>query len=139
MLRRSRTRFTAWLGLLAMWLIVLAPLVSQLLAAHRADDPTVAAICSTAHAPSQSMAMSMPMPADSAMQMDHTDPLAACGYCDLLADHLVLPSLPPAPLVLIDPSYEDKRDYARTITCVEEGLKRFSTGCYAIWYPQVKR
>ncbi|MBJ9663851.1 DUF2946 domain-containing protein [Burkholderia gladioli] len=101
MRRRSRTRFTAWLGLLAMWLIVLAPLVSQLLAAHRANDPTVVAICSTAHAPSQSMAMSMPMPADSAMQMDHTDPLAACGYCDLLADHLVLPSLPPAPLVLV--------------------------------------
>lgn len=50
--------------------------------------------------------------------------------------------LPPAPrraLVLIDPSYEDKRDYARTLTCVEECLKRFATGCYAIWYPQVSR
>ncbi|KAF1028334.1 MAG: Ribosomal RNA large subunit methyltransferase J [Burkholderia plantarii] len=50
--------------------------------------------------------------------------------------------LPPAPrraLTLIDPSYEDKRDYARTITCVEEGLKRFGTGCYAVWYPQVTR
>ncbi|MBP0594941.1 23S rRNA (adenine(2030)-N(6))-methyltransferase RlmJ [Paraburkholderia sp. LEh10] len=50
--------------------------------------------------------------------------------------------LPPAPrraLVLIDPSYEDKRDYARTLTCVEESLKRFATGTYAIWYPQVAR
>jgi 23S rRNA (adenine2030-N6)-methyltransferase len=50
--------------------------------------------------------------------------------------------LPPAPrraLVLIDPSYEDKRDYSRTLTCIEEGLKRFSTGTYAVWYPQVTR
>ncbi len=50
--------------------------------------------------------------------------------------------LPPAPrraLVLVDPSYEDKRDYARTLTCLEESLKRFSTGTYAIWYPQVAR
>jgi 23S rRNA (adenine2030-N6)-methyltransferase len=50
--------------------------------------------------------------------------------------------LPPAPrraLILVDPSYEDKRDYARTLTCVEEGLKRFATGTYAVWYPQVAR
>ncbi|KVE33501.1 23S rRNA (adenine(2030)-N(6))-methyltransferase RlmJ [Burkholderia sp. TSV86] len=50
--------------------------------------------------------------------------------------------LPPPPrraLVLIDPSYEDKRDYAKTLMCVEESLKRFATGCYAIWYPQVSR
>ncbi|PMS33294.1 23S rRNA (adenine2030-N6)-methyltransferase [Trinickia symbiotica] len=50
--------------------------------------------------------------------------------------------LPPPPrraLVLVDPSYEDKRDYARTLTCIEESLKRFATGTYAIWYPQVVR
>ena len=50
--------------------------------------------------------------------------------------------LPPPPrraLVLIDPSFEDKRDYSRTIACVEEGLKRFATGTYAVWYPQVTR
>lgn len=42
-------------------------------------------------------------------------------------------------LVLVDPSYEDKRDYARTVTCLEESLKRFATGVYAVWYPQVVR
>ncbi|MEM5419596.1 MULTISPECIES: 23S rRNA (adenine(2030)-N(6))-methyltransferase RlmJ [Paraburkholderia] len=50
--------------------------------------------------------------------------------------------LPPPPrraLVLIDPSFEDKRDYARTLTCVEESLKRFANGTYAVWYPQVTR
>ena len=39
----------------------------------------------------------------------------------------------------IDPSYEDKRDYTRTLNCVEESLKRFATGTYAVWYPQVTR
>lgn len=42
-------------------------------------------------------------------------------------------------LVLIDPSYEDKHDYRRTLTAIEEGLKRFATGCYAVWYPLVQR
>jgi 23S rRNA (adenine2030-N6)-methyltransferase len=54
----------------------------------------------------------------------------------------ILALLPPAPrraLVLLDPSYEDKRDYTRTLRCVEESLKRFPTGTYAVWYPQVKR
>ncbi|WP_321904699.1 23S rRNA (adenine(2030)-N(6))-methyltransferase RlmJ [Paraburkholderia tropica] len=54
----------------------------------------------------------------------------------------IKPLLPPPPrraLVLIDPSYEDKRDYSRTIKCVEDGLQRFATGAYAVWYPQVTR
>ena len=42
-------------------------------------------------------------------------------------------------LVLIDPSYEDKSDYKRAIEALREGLKRFSTGVYALWYPQVQR
>lgn len=54
----------------------------------------------------------------------------------------IKPLLPPPPrraMVLIDPSYEDKRDYSRTIKCVEDGLQRFATGTYAVWYPQVTR
>ena len=50
--------------------------------------------------------------------------------------------LPPAArraLVLIDPSYEDKDDYARVVAALRDALKRFPTGIYAIWYPQVKR
>ena len=50
--------------------------------------------------------------------------------------------LPPPPrraLVLIDPSYEDKRDYARVVATLKDALTRFATGCYAIWYPQVQR
>jgi 23S rRNA (adenine2030-N6)-methyltransferase len=42
-------------------------------------------------------------------------------------------------LVLIDPSYEDKNDYRNLESCLEEGLGRFATGCYAIWYPVIAR
>jgi 23S rRNA (adenine2030-N6)-methyltransferase len=42
-------------------------------------------------------------------------------------------------LVLIDPSYEDKQDYRYLETTIEESLKRFATGCYAIWYPCLSR
>ncbi|GAB2904733.1 23S rRNA (adenine(2030)-N(6))-methyltransferase RlmJ [Paralcaligenes sp. KSB-10] len=42
-------------------------------------------------------------------------------------------------VVLIDPSYEDKADYRKTLQTVTDGLKRFATGCFAIWYPLVQR
>ena len=42
-------------------------------------------------------------------------------------------------LILIDPSYEDKNDYRRVVHVVQEGLERFATGCYAIWYPRIQR
>lgn len=42
-------------------------------------------------------------------------------------------------LVLIDPPYEEKQDYQRVVTALQEGLKRFATGTYAVWYPQLQR
>ena len=42
-------------------------------------------------------------------------------------------------LVLIDPSYEDKQDYRNLEIAIEEALRRFATGCYAIWYPIISR
>ncbi|MBA4381392.1 MAG: 23S rRNA (adenine(2030)-N(6))-methyltransferase RlmJ [Sideroxydans sp.] len=50
--------------------------------------------------------------------------------------------LPPPPrrgLVLIDPPYEEKQDYQRVVTALQEGLKRFANGTYAVWYPQLQR
>lgn len=50
--------------------------------------------------------------------------------------------LPPPPrraLILIDPPYEDKKDYQHVVSALGEGLKRFSTGVYAVWYPQLQR
>ena len=42
-------------------------------------------------------------------------------------------------LVLIDPSYEDKADYAKVLATMRDALQRFATGVYAVWYPQVQR
>ena len=42
-------------------------------------------------------------------------------------------------LTLIDPAFEDKRDYLRTVMTVKEGLARFPTGMFAVWYPQLQR
>lgn len=50
-----------------------------------------------------------------------------------------LPPVPRRGLILIDPSYEDKADYRHTLMAVKDGLKRFATGCYAVWYPLVNR
>ena len=41
--------------------------------------------------------------------------------------------------VLMDPPYEEKQDYQRVVKALQEGLKRFATGTYAVWYPQLQR
>ncbi|ROT45195.1 23S rRNA (adenine(2030)-N(6))-methyltransferase RlmJ [Pusillimonas sp. NJUB218] len=42
-------------------------------------------------------------------------------------------------VTIIDPSYEAKSDYRATLQCVQDALRRFPTGCYAVWYPLVQR
>lgn len=73
---------TAWLGLIAMWLVICVPLVSQLVVASRAHEP-VAALCSAV------------TPTDMSHHDGAADPLSACGYCDLLATHTAMPSVAP--------------------------------------------
>jgi hypothetical protein len=87
---RTRRHRTAWLGLFAMALIVLAPLVSQLASAHaaRAGEP-VAALCSA-----------LRTSADTAHHIQG-DPLSACAYCDLMAGQAAVPAMPPAWLILV--------------------------------------
>jgi 23S rRNA (adenine2030-N6)-methyltransferase len=48
---------------------------------------------------------------------------------------------PPArrALVLIDPSYEIKSDYTKVTASIQDSLKRFATGSYAVWYPVIPR
>lgn len=88
---RTRKHLTAWLGLFAMWLIVLAPVVSQLVVAARLDDPATAALCSA----------TQPATATDGGYHAHGDSLAACGYCDLLAGHMAIPTLPPPSLLVL--------------------------------------
>lgn len=48
---------------------------------------------------------------------------------------------PPArrAMVLCDPSYEIKSDYARVVSCMADAVKRFATGTYVVWYPIIPR
>lgn len=57
---------------------------------------------------------------------------AGDGFAGLKA---LLPPPPRRALVLIDPSYETKADYSNVIKALQEALKRFPTGTYALWYP----
>ncbi|TKC79907.1 DUF2946 domain-containing protein [Trinickia terrae] len=86
MFRRSR-KLTAWLGIFAIWLTVLAPLVSQLEArASRFDSPICGADAGS-HAQHGSMSM------QHAHHGAHPD---ACGYCNLFAHSPALGTAVPA-------------------------------------------
>jgi 23S rRNA (adenine2030-N6)-methyltransferase len=41
-------------------------------------------------------------------------------------------------VVLIDPSYEIKTDYARTLAALREALERFAEGVVIVWLPQLQ-
>jgi len=51
----------------------------------------------------------------------------------------LLPPVSRRGIVIIDPSYEDKQDYRRAVQALNEGLQRFATGCYLLWYPLLQR
>jgi len=61
---------------------------------------------------------------------------AADGFTGLKA---LLPPPPRRALILIDPAFEDKGDYRRVIEALQDGLQRFPTGLYALWYPLLQR
>lgn len=60
----------------------------------------------------------------------------ADGFAGLKA---LLPPPPRRALVMIDPSYEVKEDYRNVVDSLKDALKRFATGIYAVWYPQLQR
>lgn len=52
--------------------------------------------------------------------------------------HALKAFLPPPErrgLVLIDPPFEASDEFDRLLRALRQGLRRFATGCYAIWYP----
>lgn len=51
----------------------------------------------------------------------------------------ILPPPPRRAVILIDPSYEEKQDYRRVIDALKDGLKRFATGTFMLWYPCLSR
>jgi 23S rRNA (adenine2030-N6)-methyltransferase len=54
------------------------------------------------------------------------------GFAGLKA---MLPPPPRRALVLTDPSYETTGDYVAVVKALQDILKRFATGTYALWYP----
>jgi 23S rRNA (adenine2030-N6)-methyltransferase len=87
-------------------------------------------------------------------ELHPTDSKALAGHVDQLPNQRQvtqkredgfegLKALLPPPsrrgLVLIDPSYEIKSDYARVGTCLQDSLKKFATGTYMVWYPVIPR
>ncbi|WP_162600926.1 DUF2946 domain-containing protein [Paraburkholderia sp. C35] len=71
---QHRTWLTAWLGIIAMCLAVLAPVVGQFVAAARPGQDLQSVLCTA----------SRPVPNSHPVQHDH---FAACPYCDLLIHH----------------------------------------------------
>ncbi len=62
--------------------------------------------------------------------------MAGDGFEGLKA---LLPPQQRRALVLIDPPYEDKRDYKRVKDTVADALQRFPSAMIAVWYPVLQR
>lgn len=58
------------------------------------------------------------------------------GFAGLKA---LLPPPSRRAFVLIDPPYELKEDYVRVHKTLQDALRRFATGTYAVWYPLLSR
>jgi 23S rRNA (adenine2030-N6)-methyltransferase len=58
------------------------------------------------------------------------------GFAGLKA---LLPPPTRRAVVLIDPPYEQKQDYARVVDALKDSLQRFATGTYILWYPLLQR
>jgi len=51
----------------------------------------------------------------------------------------ILPPPPRRGLVHIDPPYESKDDYRRVVQTLKDAVPKFTSGTYAVWYPEVAR
>ncbi|KND61566.1 OpgC [Candidatus Burkholderia verschuerenii] len=100
MTRNARNCFVAWLGIAAMWLAIVAPVISQTLASHRAQNDFQAALC-TVDAPNGAYSHASHHDASAAADEhsyanadehaghhDASDHFDACSYCGLLAHNL---------------------------------------------------
>ncbi|PTY01069.1 23S rRNA (adenine(2030)-N(6))-methyltransferase RlmJ [Opitutus sp. ER46] len=58
------------------------------------------------------------------------------GYTAIRA---VLPPRERRALILVDPPYEAQDEFAQVATALGEGLKRFPSGVFALWYPLTER
>lgn len=77
--------------------------------------------------PQDALSLKREFAGDPSVEVKQTD-----GY------HAVKAMLPPPErraLVLIDPPFEATDEFEKLARALRHGLRRFATGCYAIWYP----
>ncbi|MFT3987377.1 23S rRNA (adenine(2030)-N(6))-methyltransferase RlmJ [Aestuariivirga sp.] len=77
-------------------------------------------------------------PADRTLLADCFRPDGRVMVQGLDAAACVKASLPPPErrgLILIDPPYEVKDEAERAIQMLADGVRRFATGCFLLWYP----
>jgi 23S rRNA (adenine2030-N6)-methyltransferase len=77
-------------------------------------------------------------PEDSAMLAGHFRRDRRVKVTEFDAEICVKAHLPPPErrgLILIDPPYEQKDEAAKAARMLAEGLKRFATGMFMLWYP----
>ncbi len=58
------------------------------------------------------------------------------GFAGLKA---LLPPPTKRAMVVIDPPYEQAKEYQQVVQAMEQALKRFANGVYVIWYPLINR
>jgi 23S rRNA (adenine2030-N6)-methyltransferase len=77
--------------------------------------------------PEEALALKREFAGDRAVEVRQAD-----GYKALKA---LLPPVERRGLVLIDPPFEVPDEYERLLRALRQGVRRFATGCYAVWYP----
>jgi hypothetical protein len=88
--RKRLTSLAAWLGLMAMWLALVAPTISRLLEASQSLVVPVCVAADQPGAPAHHIRIRLDGQHDAPAA-----PLNACGYCGLFAHSSLLPTLPP--------------------------------------------
>ncbi|MBL6615806.1 MAG: 23S rRNA (adenine(2030)-N(6))-methyltransferase RlmJ [Reyranella sp.] len=77
--------------------------------------------------PEEALALKREFAGDRAVEVRQAD-----GYKVLKA---LLPPVERRGLVLIDPPFEATDEYERLLRALRQAIRRFATGCYAVWYP----
>lgn len=91
MTRNARNRFVAWLGIAAMWLAIVAPVISQTLAARNAANDPQAILCAVDTTAADAHEGHHAVVQEDTGHAGHHDAAShfdACSYCGLLAHHL---------------------------------------------------
>ena len=77
--------------------------------------------------PKEALALKREFAGDRAVEVRQAD-----GYHALKA---LLPPIERRGLILIDPPFEAPDEYEQLLRALGQGVRRFATGCYAVWYP----